>query len=88
MSNVLQEEMPKGGDERAGLLCALTVFGWVPLSCGCPSGISVYPGCALVLLHLLLHTLSWALLHERVVFKAYFSSGLGGGKLNLFRAIM
>ncbi len=49
------QRVPKGGDERTGFLHALSVFCWVPLSCGCPSRITVYPGCVSVLLHLPLH---------------------------------
>jgi hypothetical protein len=35
-----------------------------------------------VLVALLLHDRAWALLHERIVFKACCSSGLDGGESN------
>ena len=50
-----KREVPKGGDERTGFLCALTVFYWVSLSCGCASNVPVHPGCVSVSLHFLLH---------------------------------
>ncbi len=45
----------EGGNERTGFLRSLSVFCWVPLSCGCTSNIPVHPRCVSVLLHLLLH---------------------------------
>jgi len=33
----------EGGDERTVFLHALTVFGWVPLACGCFSNVLAHP---------------------------------------------
>ena len=49
----------KGGDEPTGFLRSFSVFGWVPLSRGCPSSIPAYRGCVWVLLHLLLQAFQW-----------------------------
>ena len=45
----------EGGNEPTCFLCALTVFCWVPLSCGCASNVPVHSGCVSVSLHFLLH---------------------------------
>ncbi len=55
----------EGGDEQTGFLRALTVFCWVPFSCGCILNKFVYPGCVSVLLHLLLQTFLWLCLLSR-----------------------
>jgi hypothetical protein len=46
-------------------LRALTVFCWVPLSCGCTPSIPAYHGGVSVLLQVLLHAFSWVYLLSR-----------------------